>query len=158
MMQRTTSYEERPIPQIHPRVVANALARRSLESPSLETASVLEVGCAYGVSLMAMAARMPNATFVGIDIDGAAIEVAQRRAAEAEISNIRFETADLEAFEPPEASFDFAIAHGLLSWISPRAGDALFELLGRALSPQGMAYVSYDTKPGAAMREALGLG
>ena len=158
MMQTTPSYEDRPIRSTHPRVIVDAMARCGLDTPPYESLRVLEVGCAHGVNLMAIAARMPRATFVGIDIDAEAIAVASRRAKEAQISNIRFEAADLRAFVAEPESFDLAIAHGVLTWVSPRTGDELFGMFARLLSPKGMAYVSYDTKPGACMREALGLG
>ena len=158
MMQTTPSYEDRPIRSTHPRVIVDAMARCGLDTPPYESLRVLEVGCAHGVNLMAIAARMPRATFVGIDIDAEAIAVASRRAKEAQISNIRFEAADLRAFVAEPESFDLAIAHGVLAWVSPRTGDELFGMFARLLSPKGMAYVSYDTKPGACMREALGLG
>lgn len=157
MMQRTTAYDDRPIRQTHPQVIADALSRWSLEPPLLETLRVLEVGCAHGVNLMAIAARFPRASFVGIDIDVDAIEIATSRAAQAQLPNVRFEAVDSRAFHASEESFDLAIAHGFLSWVPPQTGRALFEMFARILSPQGMAYVSYDTKPGACMRDALGL-
>lgn len=157
MMQSEPPYDDRPIPQTHLSVLARAARARSLQPPALTGAHVLEVGCAHGVNLMAMAARLPDTAFVGIDIDAAAIAVAGRRAGEAGLSNIRFEAVDVGDFST-DVAFDYVIAHGVLSWVPPAVADTVFALAARVLSAKGLAYISYDTKPGACMREAIGLG
>lgn len=157
MMQSEPEYDDRPIPQTHLSVLARAARGRSLQPPSISTARVLEIGCAHGVNSMAMAARLPNASFVGIDVDAQAIETASRRAGEAELGNVRFEAVDVRAFQTDDA-YDYVIAHGVLSWVPLAVGDAVFALMSRVLAPDGLAYVSYDAKPGACMREAIGLG
>lgn len=151
-------YDDRPIPQTHVRTLQRVSEAWGLSPADHETASVLEVGCANGVNLMAMAARLPRATFLGVDIDPAVVACARSRAAEAELSNVRFEVGDVQTFEVPPGTFDYAIAHGVLSWVSEPAGTALFELFGHSLSVEGIAYVSFDAMPGAALRETLGLG
>ncbi len=157
MMQTEPAYDDRPIPQTHLSILARAARRRSLPPPPISTARVLEIGCAHGVNSMAMAARLPDASFVGIDVDTPAIEVASRRAADAQLGNIRFEAVDLRDFQTT-AAFDYVIAHGVLSWVPRAVADALLALVARVLAPDGLAYVSYDAKPGACMREAIGLG
>lgn len=107
---------------------------------------------------MAMAARLPRATFLGIDIDPNVIEIARSRAADAELANVRFEVGDVQTFDVPSGTFDYAIAHGVLSWVSEPVGVALFGLFRRALSSEGIGYISYDAMPGAALRETIGLG
>lgn len=107
---------------------------------------------------MAMAARLPGATFLGVDIEPDVVAIARSRAAEAELTNVRFEVGDVLNFDVPHGTFDYAIAHGMLSWVSEPVGAALFGLFRRALSAEGIAYVSFDAMPGAALRESLGLG
>lgn len=157
MMQSEPAYDDRPIPQTHLSVMVRAARGRSLQPPAISTARVLEVGCAHGVNSMAMAARLPDASFVGIDVDARAIETASRRAREAELGNIRFEAADVREFRTDDV-FDYVIAHGVVSWVPHAVADAVFALIARVLAPDGLAYVSYDAKPGACMREAIGLG
>ena len=55
-------------------------ARHAARRPRRE-ARVLELGCAAGQNLVPLAERYPEATFLGIDISGNQIEVAQRVAA-----------------------------------------------------------------------------
>lgn len=45
------------------------------------------MGCGYGASTIIMAKAYPNSTFVGYDYHAASIEVARRRAAEADVSD-----------------------------------------------------------------------
>ncbi|MGH1347704.1 MAG: methyltransferase domain-containing protein [Nannocystales bacterium] len=151
-------YNDRPIPQTHVRRLEGTSRAWSLSPVPHETASVLEVGCAHGVNLMAMAARLPDATFLGIDVDPNVIAVAQARAARAELTNVRFEVGDVGAFDLPPGTVDYAIAHGMLSWVAEPVGAALLQLFGRALSSEGIAYISYDAMPGSALRATIGLG
>ena len=157
MMQSAVSYDDRPIAQTHPALLARTARSWGLRPADSQRARVLEVGCAHGVNLMAMAARMPDAAFVGLDIDAACIEVARARARDAGLPNVSFEHADVVAYRAGQ-TFDYVIAHGVLSWVSAEAGDAIFRLCNEGLSPQGIAYISYDAKPGACLRDALGLG
>ncbi|MBV1858744.1 MAG: class I SAM-dependent methyltransferase [Nannocystaceae bacterium] len=151
-------YDDRPIPKTHVRTLEHVGRSWGLSPVNHERASVLEVGCAHGVNLMAMAARLPGATFLGVDIDPQAIALAQARAADAKLTNVRFEVGDVQTFDVQPGMFDYAIAHGVLSWVSEAVGVALLALLSRALSPEGIAYVSFDAMPGAALRETLGIG
>ena len=154
----TRTYDDRPIPQTHVRMLEQVARTWGLSPAGHETASVLEVGCAHGVNLMAMAARLRGATFLGVDIDPKVIAIARSRAAEAELANVRFEVGDVGTYDVPPGTFDYAIAHGVLSWVSEPVGASLFGLFRRALSAEGIAYVSFDAMPGAALRETLGLG
>lgn len=154
----TRPYDDRPIPQTHVKRLERLCRRWGLRPAAHHSATVLEVGCAHGVNLMAMAARLPDATFVGIDIDPEAVAIAEQRAHAAGLHNVRFDVADVQDLEFPPGTFDYAIAHGVLSWVSEPVGKALFELFERALSTEGVAYVSFDAMPGAALRETIGLG
>lgn len=154
----TRPYDDRPIPQTHVGTLERVSRAWGLSPADHETASVLEVGCANGVNLTAMAARLPGATFLGVDIDPAVVASARSRAAEADLANVRFEVGDVQTFDVQPGTFDYAIAHGVLSWVSEPVGTALFGLFRRALSVEGIAYVSFDAMPGAALRETLGLG
>ncbi len=117
---------------------------------------MLELGCAQGVNLMAIAARAPDACFLGVDIDPDAIAIARRRAEAAELTNVEFQVADVGNHALDLGTHDYVVAHGVFSWIPDRARDGLLKLMGRSLSPEGMAYLSYEAKPGAGLRESLG--
>ena len=57
-------------------------------------ATVADVGCGHGASVVAMAAAYPNSTFCGFDFHAPSVETASRRAAEAGVGGrARFEVA-----------------------------------------------------------------
>jgi hypothetical protein len=45
------------------------------------------------------------------------------------------------------------IAHGVYSWVPPLARTQLLAAMARHLAPDGLAFVSYATYPGAHLRE-----
>jgi SAM-dependent methyltransferase len=72
-----------------------------------------------------MAVGLPRASFVGFDTSTRAIARARELAASLRLTNVRFEEVDVEDFDAPPGSFDYAIAHGIFSWVpAPRAGAA----------------------------------
>jgi SAM-dependent methyltransferase len=55
-------------------------------------ATVADIGCGHGASILVMAAAFPRSTFVGFDYDPESIETARTRAAEQGVTNrVRFE-------------------------------------------------------------------
>ena len=109
---------------------------------------VLELGCAEGMNLLPLAERFPEARMVGVDFCAAHIARANEARTVCGLGNASFECADLRAFEPPPAAFDYVIAHGVYSWVPDEVKDRLLALCARALAPGGIAYVSYSTLPG----------
>jgi SAM-dependent methyltransferase len=55
------------------------------------------------------------------------------------------------ANEPAE--FDYIVAHGVYSWVSPQARGALLDCVKRCLAPEGIAFVSYNAYPGSYLRD-----
>lgn len=144
----TAHYPSRPLTQVQPDRLATQLRLRGLTAAPVATARVLEIGCADAGNLAALAAYAPEATFVGVDIDEAAVADAQRHA----LPNLRVIVADLADLDLGE--FDYVLAHGVLSWIPDP--DALFDCVDRHLAPSGAAYLSYDCLPGAHLRMMVG--
>ena len=56
---------------------------------------VLEAGCGRGLNLLAAAKAQPEISFQGIDISRVAIEEASQAALKQDLSNLRFQVADL---------------------------------------------------------------
>lgn len=115
--------------------------------PPLARARILEVGSALGGNLTPIAASLPHAECIGVDPFVEQTEQANVRARRAGIQNVTYLPIGVEELEGVEGSFDYIICHGLLSWIPPQAQHATFELCARRLSPQGLAYISYNTYP-----------
>jgi ubiquinone/menaquinone biosynthesis C-methylase UbiE len=75
---------------------------------------VLDVGCGAGdVSLLVARIIGASGSVLGVDVDGASIEIAQRRAAAAKSTNIEFLTTDIGAVVL-EADFDAVVGRLIL--------------------------------------------
>ena len=139
-------------PQTHPDRLALLATLHGLDPAPPAGARVLEVGCADGMNLVAMAGHSPGLAAVGFDI----VEPVLGRAAAAELAlaNVRLEQADLlDARDWGE--FDYVVAHGVYAWVPDAARDALMALFARCLAPHGVAFVSYNALPGARLRTML---
>jgi methyltransferase-like protein/SAM-dependent methyltransferase len=118
------------------------------------SARVLELGCAAGGNLIPLAARFPNAQFLGIDLS--AIEVAHgcQQIERLGLTNIRIEHQSITEFDRAER-FDYIIAHGVYSWVPAPVQQAIMKLAQQHLSPDGVAYISYNVYPGWKSREVV---
>ncbi len=148
-------YPGRPFAQTHPDRLATLAALFGLRAPHPAASRVLELGCGDGANLLPMACELPGASFVGLDSATGAIDHASAAARELGLDNVRFEDGSIEAYEPPAAGFDYVIAHGVYSWVPAPVRDSLLAVCARALSPTGVAYVSYNALPGGRLRQAL---
>lgn len=138
-----------------PRYLAALAHLHGLKPPAPVSARVLELGCAAGDNLIALATEAPGAEHLGIDISPRQIEVAQTQAAAQGLTNVRFECVDLLDLELDGQRFDFIIAHGLFSWVPDEVRERLFGICRDHLSDHGIAYISYNTLPGWTVKEAL---
>lgn len=141
--------------QSHPARLAAVARLHGVATVDIRRAHVLELGCSHGGNLLPLAEQFPEASFVGIDFTLTEIEKAQRLAEDVGLTNISFIQADIREYEPEPGAFDYIIAHGLFSWVPDDAKAALLSLCSKALSPQGIAYISYNTYPGWKKRETM---
>jgi SAM-dependent methyltransferase len=164
-------------PATHPARL-EAIARLFGLSPTpAAQARVLELGCGDGGNALSLAQALPGASLVGIDLAAGAIARGQRLAQAAGLPNVELRTGNLEELphmdlstpsqpqaraEPsdaigPKASdmggFDYVIAHGVYSWIPPRARVGLLAGIHRHMAPEGVAFVSYNAYPGSYLRD-----
>jgi len=75
--------------------------------------AVLDFGCGPGILTTFYARQFPEKTFVGLDRSRASIELAQHRAVELGMGNIRFECTDAET-DSLSGSYDLVIATHVL--------------------------------------------
>lgn len=142
-------------PQTHPARLAVLARLMGLPAPDPRSARVLELGCAQGYNLLPLAAGLPGASFTGVDLSPPQIAEGRELIAAAGLGNIALRCADLRTFTPEAGSFDYIIAHGLFSWVPDEAKEAILALCARALSPNGLAFISYNTYPGWKQRESI---
>ncbi|MEK7950803.1 class I SAM-dependent methyltransferase [Luteolibacter soli] len=115
---------------------------------------VLEFGCAAGQNLLPLAARYPKSDFTGLDFSDTAVRQARQLSYDAGLSNIRFETADLQHWRASHPC-DFLIAHGVFSWVPDEVKTRVLDHCGQVLSESGVACISYNTLPGWSLRRDL---
>lgn len=121
---------------------------------------MLDIGCGKGDSLLHLAFRYPECSFVGLDNDLEALDAAKSNAERLGLVNVRFLEYDLNlSFENQdsickellkgreyEGGFDFISCFGLFSWIAPQSRAHIFELFERCLSEGGLAVLSFNDR------------
>ena len=111
----------------------------------------LDAGCGQGLNLIIAAASHPDSEFVGIDFLPEHIAHARHLAQACGLTNVTFIEGDfieLAANPAQLGEFDFAVCHGISTWVAPAVQTALFQLIGKVLKPGGTFYNSYNTLPG----------
>src|SRR5438067_2111360 len=158
--QPTSPYDEvpylsRPLPQTHPNRLAVMATLFGMEPAAVGHCRVLELGCGDGGNLVPMALTVPGSEFVGVDLSASALARCRARAAELGLGNVRLEQIDLRELPPGLGRFDFIIANGLYSWVPAEVRGDLLAVCRDRLSPQGVAFVSYNAYPGCRQREMV---
>ena len=116
-------YSSEAYPGSHP-MRTSAVARLfGMTPPPVETARVLELGCASGGNLIPMALSLPDAEFVGVDISPRQVEMAGARIERLGLKNARVACLDILDFDEDQGDFDYIIAHGVYSWVPQDVRD-----------------------------------
>jgi SAM-dependent methyltransferase len=136
----------------HLRTVAHLFG---LDAPAPERARVLELGCAAGGNVIPFAARYPNAEVTGIDLSQVQVEAGQRAIAAMGLKNVKLVQCSIADLDESLGEFDYIICHGVYSWVPPEVQEAILRVSGQCLSPDGIAYVSYNTYPGWKAKEVV---
>lgn len=100
-------------------------------------AKVADVGCGHGASTVLMAQTYPNSTFIGYDYHAESVRVAAERAAEAGVSNARFEVADATSYA--DKDFDVIAFFDCLHDMADPVG--VMQHTRAALKPDGIAMI-----------------
>lgn len=144
-----------PLAQAHPNRLATLATLHGIGPADVSGARILELGCGDGTNLLAVAAQLPASQCVGVDLAEAGIEAGRQAAAALGLSNLQLQCLDLLEIGPEFGQFDYVIAHGLYSWVPEGVRDKLLSICRQNLAPHGVAYVSYNTYPGAHLRNMV---
>lgn len=160
MQAKATPYDEVPYPsythpQTHPDRLAVLGLLFGLEPARVDRCRVLELGCGNGSNLVPMAWELPNSEFVGIDLAARPIAEGQRMLNDLRLTNVSLRHGDISEINNTWGKFDYIIAHGLFSWIPAQVRERLLDICHQCLSPQGIAFVSYNAMPGCHLRNML---
>lgn len=143
-------YRHGAVSDSHPARVGAVARLLGINAAPPDRCRVLELGCGEGMNLLPLAERFPKSEFVGVDFSAKQIAVADAARAACGIGNARFVCADLRTWKP-ESAFDYVIAHGVYSWVPTDVRERMLAICAEALSPNGVAYLSYNTLPGWAL-------
>jgi SAM-dependent methyltransferase len=154
-----TAYDEQDYPYTvrpftHPARMASVAALHAREAAPFHRCRVLEVGGGDGINVVSMALAAPQSEFVNFDLAESTIEQGRRLIAAAGLRNVRQEVANLMDIPDSWGEFDYIIAHGVYAWTPAPVREGLMRLIGRLLSPRGVAMVSYNALPGCHIRQA----
>src|SRR5215831_4175178 len=117
-------------------------------------AAVLDAGCGSGRLAVLIARRRPDLRVRGVDLEPGMVEVATRRAEQANLaSRAHFTVADLASLPLPDNSVDLIVSTASLHhWAD---AGAVIASLGRVLRPGGQMWI-YDFRlvPAGRVRSA----
>lgn len=144
-------YSSYPYAQSHP--IFNAAIGRlfGLSPTPLNQARVLELGCASGGNLVPIASYYPGSQCLGIDFSKQ-IEQGKQHIAQSGLTNIELRQLNILDFSSAEGTFDYIICHGVFSWIPAEVQKKILAICAEQLTPQGIAYISYNVYPGWHLR------
>lgn len=113
---------------------------------------VLELGFGMGLGFVINAASNPTTHFEGVDFNPLHVAHARGLVEAAELTNVTVREASFQdlAREASEGQHDvdLIVLHGILTWVSTDAHEAIVEIARKRLKPGGLLYVSYNCMPG----------
>jgi methyltransferase-like protein/SAM-dependent methyltransferase len=149
-------YASKPFAQSTPEQLAIMSRLFKLDAPDIATARVLELGCSAGGNIIPLAVRYPKLRAVGIDFSNVEIEQGKIQLVKLGIVNCTLQCLDIaKAADKIEGQFDYIICHGVFSWVPEHVRQAILRLISERMSPNGVAYISYNVYPGWKMREVI---
>lgn len=132
-----------------PDAVSSMAYAFGLTPAPIRNCRVLELGCGTALSLRMFAYANPESEFVGVDFAEEAIETARASARANGLRNIRLEAMDIMNFgEQDFGEFDYIIAHGVYSWVPEPIRIQILRICERHLTPNGVAFISFNARPG----------
>ncbi len=141
-------YDSLPLPETQPDFLAAMARLHGFEVPDPSRARILELGCAQGGNLIPLAGRWPGSDCVGVELSRVQADAGADFVRRLGLSNVRILHGDLAALPADLGEFDYIIAHGVFSWVPPAVQHALLDLCRRHLTPDGLAYISFNVAAG----------
>ncbi len=141
-------YDSHPYPQTHPSRLCTVATLFGLSPTPIERCRVLELGAAAGGNLIPIAETSPDSRFVGIDLSARQVSDGERLVEALGLTNIELRHISITDVDDSFGAFDYIICHGVFSWVPVAVRAKILDICARRLTPNGVAYVSYNTYPG----------
>jgi methyltransferase-like protein/cyclopropane fatty-acyl-phospholipid synthase-like methyltransferase len=153
-----TRYDEVAYPsythaQTHPDQLATKAMLFGMTPAAVGRCRVLELGCGDGTNLASMALGLPHSEFVGLDLAASAVAQGQEMARGVGLKNLSLRAGSVMDIGADFGEFDYIIAHGLYSWVPETVREKILTICQTNLAPQGVAYISYNAKPGGHIKQ-----
>src|SRR5262249_29663350 len=148
-------YKTLPRLATHPDRLGSVGTLFGMSPAPLTACRVLEIGCGDASNLIPMAYGLPGSRITGIDLAASAIATGREPAEAVGPHNLSLIAGDLREMSADHGEFDYIIAHGVYSWVPSEVRDGLLAVCRDRLSPQGIAFISYNALPGSHLRQML---
>lgn len=123
--------------------------------PAIETARMLDIGCAAGTNMFNFAENYPNSYSLGIDLSKVQIDNGNAIIKELGLTNIELKAMSVTDLDESVGKFDYIICHGVFSWVPDSVRHKILEISKKLLTPNGMLFISYNTLPGWNMQKNI---
>lgn len=143
-----TPYSSYPFSQTSPALIQGIARIFGLNAPDPNQSRILEIGCASGNNIIAIANAFPGSTCIGIDYAAKQIEQGNVIVKQSALKNVELKHLSVMDVDDTLGKFDYIICHGVLSWVPPEVQDKILQVCKANLTENGVAYVSYNTLPG----------
>jgi methyltransferase-like protein/SAM-dependent methyltransferase len=141
-------YISQPRYATHPDCLATVATLLGMRPAPPDRCRVLELGCATGGNLIALAEALPGSRFVGIDLSPRQVAQGQAVVRALGLTNAELRALSILDVDDTFGEFDYVLCDGVYSWVPEAVREKILAVCKRHLAPQGVAYVSYNTYPG----------
>ncbi|MGL4422205.1 MAG: methyltransferase domain-containing protein, partial [Gemmataceae bacterium] len=145
-------YDSHPFVQTHPSRLFTVGTLFGLRPVPVAKCRVLELGSAAGGNLIPMAEALPDSYFLGVDLSSRQIADGNASVEKLGLKNIELRHASITDITAADGQFDYIICHGVYSWVPKNVQEKIMDIIAQQMSPNGVAYISYNTYPGWHMR------
>ncbi len=150
-----TQYESHPYAQTHPELMYTMGKLFGLNPMHFKNCRVLELGCAAGGNILPLAYNFRDAEFVGVDLSVKQIEQGLEQIRDLGLTNISLLHKSIMDIDSSYGKFDYIITHGVFSWVPKDVQNKMLAICRDNLTPNGIAYISYNTLPGWNMVKSI---
>ncbi len=148
-------YESFPFAYTRPEHLRTIGLVFGVQPPAVENARILDIGCAEGGNMIDFAESYPESYSLGIDLSKVQITNGMEIVKSLGLKNIDLKHLSILDIDESFGKFDYIICHGVISWVPDVVRDKIFEISSKLLSPNGIAFISYNTLPGWNMQKTI---
>jgi hypothetical protein len=145
-------YPGRAYEDAHPDRLSTLAALYGLDPAPVARCLVLELGCSRGGHLIPMAYQYPESQFVGIDLSELSIKQGLGEISALGLKNIELRHGSIMDVTANFGEFDYIVTHGVYAWVPTPVREKIMAIFAECLTPQGVAYASYNSYPGSHLR------